>query len=57
MKSDGGLTPVDDFGGHQAVLSEPTGSDWICKDCLQLHFQYYLDVQLILLVVADDEEY
>lgn len=25
MKSDGGLTPVDDFGGHQAVLSGPAG--------------------------------
>lgn len=23
MKSDGGLAPVDDFGGHQAVLSGP----------------------------------
>jgi 5-oxoprolinase (ATP-hydrolysing) len=25
MKSDGGLTPVDDFGGHQAILSGPAG--------------------------------
>ena len=25
MKSDGGLTPVNDFGGHQAVLSGPAG--------------------------------
>jgi len=25
MKSDGGLTPVNDFGGHQAILSGPAG--------------------------------
>jgi 5-oxoprolinase (ATP-hydrolysing) len=25
MKSDGGLTPVDNFGGHQAILSGPAG--------------------------------
>jgi len=25
MKSDGGLAPVDDFGGHQAILSGPAG--------------------------------
>jgi 5-oxoprolinase (ATP-hydrolysing) len=25
MKSDGGLTPVGDFGGHQAILSGPAG--------------------------------
>ena len=25
MKSDGGLTPVSDFGGHQAILSGPAG--------------------------------
>ena len=25
MKSDGGLTPVDDFGGHQAIMSGPAG--------------------------------
>ncbi|KAL9190728.1 hypothetical protein ACHAXT_000434 [Thalassiosira profunda] len=25
MKSDGGLTPVTDFGGHQAILSGPAG--------------------------------
>ena len=25
MKSDGGLTPVDEFGGHQAILSGPAG--------------------------------
>eukprot|EP00980_Cylindrotheca_fusiformis_P021998 scaffold8869_cov136-Cylindrotheca_fusiformis.AAC.4 len=25
MKSDGGLAPVNDFGGHQAVLSGPAG--------------------------------
>ena len=26
MKSDGGLTPVDQFGGHQAILSGPAGT-------------------------------
>jgi 5-oxoprolinase (ATP-hydrolysing) len=25
MKSDGGLAPVNDFGGHQAILSGPAG--------------------------------
>lgn len=25
MKSDGGLAPVTDFGGHQAILSGPAG--------------------------------
>lgn len=25
MKSDGGLTPMNDFGGHQAILSGPAG--------------------------------
>ena len=25
MKSDGGLTPVNEFGGHQAILSGPAG--------------------------------
>ncbi len=25
MKSDGGLTPVNDFGGHQVILSGPAG--------------------------------
>lgn len=25
MKSDGGLSPMDDFGGHQAILSGPAG--------------------------------
>ena len=25
MKSDGGLAPVHDFGGHQAILSGPAG--------------------------------
>ena len=25
MKSDGGLSPVHDFGGHQAILSGPAG--------------------------------
>lgn len=25
MKSDGGLSPVNDFGGHQAILSGPAG--------------------------------
>lgn len=25
MKSDGGLAPVGDFGGHQAILSGPAG--------------------------------
>lgn len=25
MKSDGDLSPVDDFGGHQAILSGPVG--------------------------------
>lgn len=25
MKSDGGLTPANDFGGHQAILSGPAG--------------------------------
>jgi 5-oxoprolinase (ATP-hydrolysing) len=25
MKSDGGLAPVDGFGGHQAILSGPAG--------------------------------
>jgi 5-oxoprolinase (ATP-hydrolysing) len=25
MKSDGGLAPVDEFGGHQAILSGPAG--------------------------------
>jgi 5-oxoprolinase (ATP-hydrolysing) len=33
MKSDGGLTPVDDFGGHQAILSGPAGGVIVSMTC------------------------
>jgi 5-oxoprolinase (ATP-hydrolysing) len=33
MKSDGGLAPVDDFGGHQAILSGPAGTIYYSCVC------------------------
>jgi hypothetical protein len=34
MKSDGGLTPVDNFGGHQAILSGPAGGVIVSKSVI-----------------------
>lgn len=33
MQSDGGLTPVDLFSGHKAILSGPAGGYTVSKTC------------------------
>lgn len=51
MKSDGGLSPVDDFGGHQAILSGPAGGVVVCDLvffvsflCVSPLLSYYFDL-------------